>query len=61
MSGSEGFIVSLSTFSYFGVDSLINDSYVPGFSARVSEHARLVKIKRIDYRKAISSVENFAQ
>ena len=59
MSGEEGFIVQLSTFSYFGLDSLIFDNYVPDFSARVSRHARLLKIKRLDYRKAISSYNNF--
>lgn len=57
-SGAEGFILQLSTFSYFGLDSLLNDGYVPDFSARVSKYARLLKITRIDYMKAISSYEN---
>jgi hypothetical protein len=58
-SGQEGFIVQLSTFSYFGLESLTNDQYVPDFTARVSKYARVLKIKRIDYLKAISSIDNF--
>lgn len=59
-SGSEGFLVQLSTFSYFGLDSLLNDQYIPDFTARVAKYARLLKIKRIDYMRAIASVENFS-
>jgi hypothetical protein len=58
-SGAEGFIIQLSTFSYFGLDSLTGDSYVPDFTARVSKYARVIRIKRLDYLKAISSVDNF--
>ena len=59
LSGEDGFIIPLSTFSFFGMDSLTNDNYLPDFSARVSGHAKLLRISRIDYRKAISSVDNF--
>lgn len=58
-SGAEGFIVQLSTFSYFGLDGLLTDSYTPDFTAKVSKYARVLKVKRIDYLKAISSLENF--
>ncbi len=51
--------MQLSTFSYFGLDSLINDHYVPDFTAKVSGYARVLKLKRIDYMKAIASFDNF--
>lgn len=59
-SGTEGFIVQLSTFSYFGLDALLNDTYIPDFTARVSKYARVLKVKRLDYLKAIASTDNFS-
>ena len=57
-SGVENFIVQLSTFSYFGLDSLLNDNYSPDFTAQVTKYARVLKMKRIDYLKAVSSMDN---
>jgi len=58
-SGNEGFLVEQTTFNYLGADSLINDQYNPDFSAKVIDKARLLKINRLAYRKAISSIVNF--
>ena len=58
-SGKDGFMVNLSTFNYFGAECLINDNYVPDFTARVSKYARILKIKCLDYKRAISDVQNF--
>ncbi len=33
VSGSEGFTVQLSTFSYFGLDALLTDNFNPDFTA----------------------------
>ncbi len=54
-SGKDGFVVTLSTFNYIGAEALVNDNYLPDFNARVSKFARLIKIKAIDYKKAISN------
>ena len=58
-SGQEGFIIELSSFNYLGVEALLNDRYSPDFTAEVTKYARLLKIKRLDYRNAISSNSNF--
>lgn len=58
-SGNEGFLVEQTTFNFLGADALINDQYSPDFSAKVIEKARLLKINRLAYRKAISSIVNF--
>lgn len=59
LSGSEGFVIGLNSFNYLGVEALLNDKYSPDFTAEVTQYARLLKIKRLDYRKAISSTLNF--
>ena len=58
-SGNEGFLVEQTTFNFLGADALINDQYNPDFSAKVIDKARLLKIDRLAYRKAISSIVNF--
>ncbi len=58
-SGKDGFNVSLSTFNFLGAETLINDNYIPDFSAKVSRYARLLKIKVPDYKQAITSTQNF--
>jgi CRP-like cAMP-binding protein len=58
-SGLEGFFVELSSFNYFGVDALLNDNYIPDFSAQAIEKTRLLRVKRLDFRKAISNIKNF--
>jgi len=57
-SGNEKFFVELSSFHFLGVDALLNDNFKPDFSAKAVEKTRLLRIKRVDYRKAISSVAN---
>lgn len=57
-SGKEGHLVELGAFNYLGIDALINDDYKPDFSAKVINYAKLLKIKRIDYLSAISSIHN---
>lgn len=59
-SGVENFIVQLSTFSYFGLDSLLTDSYMPDFTAQVTNYARILKMKRIEYLKAVSCMDNIS-
>jgi len=59
MSGKDGFKLNLSTFNYFGVESLVNDTYTADFTASVQGYARLLRIKRLDYRKAVSDKRNF--
>ena len=34
-SGSESFMVELHSFNFLGMEALLNDNYVPDFSARV--------------------------
>jgi len=56
VSGNEGFMVEQTSFNFLGADSLIRDDYRPDFSAKVISNARLLKITRMQYRKAISSI-----
>lgn len=56
-SGNEGFLITQSSFNYLGAESLVRDDYKPDFSAKVIDKARILKITRLQYRKAISSVE----
>lgn len=55
-SGNEGFMIMQSSFNYLGADSLIRDDYKPDFSAKVIDHARVLRITRSQYRKAISNI-----
>ena len=57
-SGHEGFFLEQGAFNYMGVDCLLNDSYVPDFSAKVIGKVKLMKICREDYRKCMSHVAN---
>ena len=41
-SGNEGFYVELGTFNFMGTECLLNDSYVPDFSAKVIGNAKLL-------------------
>lgn len=58
-SGQEGFLVQLGAFNYLGADALLQSDYVPDFSAKVINYAKLLKIKRIDYMSTISHIINF--
>jgi len=53
-SGNEGFMIMQSSFNYLGADALIRDDYKPDFSAKVINAARILRITRTQYRKAIS-------
>lgn len=55
-SGNEGFMINMTSFDFLGSDALVNDEYKPDFSAKVINNARLLKISRLNYRKAISSI-----
>jgi len=55
-SGNEGFLVEMTTFNYLGDQAIQNDGFVPDFSAKVSKEARLLKITREEYRRAISGL-----
>ena len=57
-SGNEGFMIEQTTFNYMGVECLTNDRYVPDFSAKVIGHAKLLKISREDYRRALGHAKN---
>lgn len=41
-SGDEGFYVELGTFNYMGSECLMNDHYIPDFSAKVILNAKLL-------------------
>ena len=56
-SGNEGFMITQSAFNYLGAESLSRDDYRPDFSAKVMESARILRITRTKYRKAISSIQ----
>ena len=60
-SGNEGFMITQSAFNYLGQDALVRDDYVPDFSAKVVDHARILKITRSQYRAAISSIQQTKQ
>jgi hypothetical protein len=57
-SGHDGFISHLSTFSHFGLDCLTNENYIPDFTAKVDKYARVLRINRVDYLKARTSINN---
>jgi len=57
-SGNEGFMFTQSSFNYLGQDSLTMDEYKPDFDAKVIGKARLLKITRQQYRKAIQTYKN---
>ena len=58
-SGNEGFMVKLGPFNYLGVEALTKDSgsYIPDYSAKVINNARLLKITRKSHQK-IKSKQN---
>ena len=57
-SGQEGFYVKLGPFNFIGLDSLTrshNDSqYVPDFSAKVINKARVLMITKDQYNKIVN-------
>jgi hypothetical protein len=53
-SGNEGFLLEQGPFNFMGTECLTNDYYKPDFSAKVIGKAKLLKVNRIDYRKAVS-------
>ena len=57
-SGNEGFFLEQGPFNYMGVECLTNDNYVPDFSAKVIGKTKLLKISRVEYRKALSHFGN---
>ena len=50
-SGKEGFMVKLGPFNYLGIDALTKEegTYVPDFSAKVVNKARVLRINRGQY------------
>ena len=57
-SGNEGFFLEQGPFNYMGIDCLTNDNYVPDFSAKILGKTKLLKITRIEYRKALGHIGN---
>lgn len=57
-SGNEGFFLEQGAFNYMGIDCILNDNYVPDFSAKIIGKAKLLKISREDYRRCMSHVQN---
>lgn len=62
-SGSEGFLVELGPFNFLGLDALTSAAltdednrpqYMPDFSAKVINKARLLKIKRSHFQRLVS-------
>ena len=60
-SGNEGFVITQSSFNYLGQDALVRDDYRPDFSAKVIGQARILKITRMQYRLAISMIQQQKQ
>jgi hypothetical protein len=58
-SSDGNFKIELGAFKFFGIDSILRDHFVTDFSAYVPEYTRILRIKRVDYLKAISCVDNF--
>ncbi len=58
-SGQEGFLSDLGPFNFLGVDAILNEHYKPDFSAKVINKAKILKITRTKYMKAISNIKNF--
>ena len=50
-------MVKLGPFNYLGVDSLIKEAgtYVPDFSAKVINKARVLRITRSQYEKVVKN------
>lgn len=57
-SGNEGFFLEQGAFNYMGIECLLNDDYIPDFSAKIIGKAKLLKITREDYRKCMAHVYN---
>ena len=57
-SGNEGFLLEQGPFNYMGTECLTNDYYKPDFSAKVIGKAKLLKINKEAYRKAVSQYSN---
>lgn len=57
-SGNEGFMIEQGAFNYMGVECITMDTYVPDFSAKVIGSAKLLKISREDYRRALAHSSN---
>ena len=57
-SGNEGFLLEQGPFNYMGTECLTNDYYKPDFSAKVIGKAKLLKVSRVAYRKALSKYSN---
>lgn len=52
-SGNEGFIAEKGTFEFLGEQCLTDPKYLPDFSCKVLGKARLLRISREDYVKAV--------
>lgn len=57
-SGQEGFLLDQNAFNFMGVECLMNDNYVPDFTAKCIGEVKLLKITREDYRRALGHVKN---
>jgi len=54
--GQEGFMISHTSFNYIGEEALLDNDYKPDFSAKVVGQARLLRITREQYLKALASL-----
>lgn len=56
-SGQEGFMLELGPFNFLGVEALTSNDeagYLPDFSAKVINKARLLKITKRQYEEALN-------
>ena len=51
-------LTDMKFFEYIGSDSLLKETYIPDFSAKVINHAKLLKISKKEYTGAISDIKN---
>jgi hypothetical protein len=56
-SGQEGFILDYGKFQHLGSETLVRDSYLPDFSAKVTKGGTLLVVSRQLYLKHLSSLE----
>ena len=57
-SGMDCMLTDMKFFEYIGSDSLLKETYIPDFSAKVINHAKLLKISKKEYTGAISDIKN---
>lgn len=56
-SGQEGFYVKMGPYNFLGVETLTNKEFIPDFSAKVINNARLLRITYHDYQTCLKKIK----